>query len=102
MWSAETVFVCALTLLGRRAQTFPPVEFVDRAPFGVSASAQAYVHVPEGRIAVITSTEAFTNARRTQQPCTDFAALREIAGVLAHEEWHVRHGPDEESAYKCC
>jgi len=99
VWSAETVFVCALALLGRSEQTFPPVEFVDHAPLGVSASAQAYVHAPDARIAVITSTEAFTNARRTQHPCTDVTAIREIAGVLAHEEWHLRHGPDEESAY---
>ena len=99
MWSVETVLVCALALLGRSERTFPPVEFVDHAPFGVSASAQAYVHGPDARIALITSTEAFTNARRTLYPCTDVAAIREIAGVLAHEEWHVQHGPDEESAY---
>jgi hypothetical protein len=99
VWSVETVLVCALALLGRSERTFPPVEFVDHAPFGVSASAQAYVHGPDARITLITSTEAFTNARRTLYPCTDVAAIREIAGVLAHEEWHVRHGPDEESAY---
>jgi hypothetical protein len=99
VWSAETVFVCALALLGRSEQTFPPVEFVDHAPFGVSASAQAYVQAPEARIAVITSTAAFANARGSRHPCTDVDAIREIAGVLAHEEWHVRHGPDEESAY---
>jgi len=99
VWSAETVFVCALALLGRSAQTFPPVEFVDHAPFGVSASAQAYVPAPDARIVVLISTEAFTNARRTQHPCTAVDAIREIASVLAHEEWHVRHGPDEESAY---
>jgi hypothetical protein len=99
VWSAETVFACALALLGRSEQAFPPVEFVDYPPVGVSASAQAYVRTPEARIVVITSTEAFTNARRTLYRCTDITAIREIAGVLAHEEWHVRHGPDEESAY---
>jgi len=99
VWSVEAVFVCALSLLGRSQQSFPPVEFVDQAPFGASSFAQAYVYGPDARIAVITSSEAFTNARRTQHPCTDVVAIREIAGVLAHEEWHVRHGPDEESAY---
>jgi hypothetical protein len=98
VWSAETVFVCALALLGRSEQTFPSVEFV-HAPSGVSAFAQAYVRQPDVRIVVITSTEAFTNVRRTQHPSTAVDSIREIAGVLAHEEWHVRHGFDEESAY---
>lgn len=99
MWSVEAVFVCALSLLGRSEQTFPPVEFVGHPPVGVSASAQAYVHGPGARITLITSTAAFTNARRSQFACADIDAIREIAGVLAHEEWHVRHGADEESAY---
>lgn len=99
MWSAETVFVCALTLLGRSRQVFPPVEFVDRAPPGVSASAQAYVTFPDAHIVLITSTSAFVSARRSRDRCNNVTAIREIAGVLAHEEWHVRHGPDEEDAY---
>ena len=86
-------------MLGRSERTFPLVEFVDHAPLGVSASAQAYVHAPDARIVVITSTEAFSNARRTQHACAAVAAIREIAGVPTHEEWHLRHGPDEESAY---
>ena len=32
MWSAESVVVCALTLLGRSQAQFPPVQFVERPP----------------------------------------------------------------------
>jgi hypothetical protein len=53
----------------------------------------------ETRIVLVTSTSAFMKARRAIDPCGDVEALREIAGVLAHEEWHVRHGPDERGAY---
>jgi hypothetical protein len=32
MWTAETVLVCALTLLHRSAESFPPIEFVASRP----------------------------------------------------------------------
>ncbi len=99
MWSAETVFVCALTLLGRAGGRFPVVQFVERAPIGVSRLAQAYTTETDSHIVLITSTSAFRNARRASNRCGDVEAIREIAGVLAHEEWHVRHGPGEEAAY---
>lgn len=100
MWSAETVFVCALTLLGRTEQTFPPVQLVENVPEGVSPLAAGYVPDAEARIVLITSTSAFMKARAAIDRCGDMEALREIAGVLAHEEWHVRHGPDEQGAYE--
>ena len=100
MWSAEVVFVCALSLLGRSPQSFPPTQLVERAPAGVSPLAQAYVGREGGtHVVLITSTSAFIAARRSITHCSDLEALREIAGVLAHEEWHVRHGADEEGAY---
>ena len=99
MWSAETVFVCALTLLGRSERTFPPVQFVERVPAGVSPLAEGYAPHREVRIVLVTSTSAFTKARRAMNRCGDLEAIREIAGVLAHEEWHVRHGLDEPQAY---
>ena len=99
MWSAETVFVCALALLGRTEQSFPPVRFVENVPAGVSRLAAGYVPDAEARIVLVTSTSAFTKARQAIDPCGAVEALREIAGVLAHEEWHVRHGPDERGAY---
>jgi hypothetical protein len=99
VWSAETVFVCALALLGRAEARFPAVEFIDRAPPGVSRLAQAYIKDTEPRIVLITSTSAFVRVRREKDRCRDLEAIREIAGVLAHEEWHVLHGPDEAGAY---
>ena len=99
MWSAETVFVCALSLLGRTPQSFPSVEFIAKAPPGVSARAAAYTRHEDSHIVIITSTPAFATLQRDKDRCRDLDALREVAGLLAHEEWHVRHGADEESAY---
>jgi hypothetical protein len=50
-------------------------------------------------VVLVTSASAFTRARRTKDQCGDLDATREIAGVLAHEEWHLLHGPDEQGAY---
>jgi len=99
VWTAETVFVCALALLGRTQQSFPTVEFVEKAPPGISASAEAYSLMEEKRIVLVTSSWAFRAARLAEYQCGRIEALRQIAGVLAHEEWHVRHGLDEEGAY---
>jgi len=75
------------------------VQFVDKAPPYVSPLAQAYIQKGDVRIVLITSTSAFDRARRSRYQCADVDAIREIAGVLAHEEWHVLHGVDEASAY---
>jgi hypothetical protein len=100
VWTAESVFVCALALLGRNAQNFPPTQFVETAPLSVARTAAAYVSRDgEPHIVLITSTTAFLSARAARTPCSDLDAIREIAGVLAHEQWHIRHGPDEEGAY---
>jgi hypothetical protein len=99
VWSAETIFVCALALIGRSEAQFPAVQFVDKPPSGVSSLAQGYTQDTDRRIVIVTSTSAFMRARRSNDRCGDLEALREIAGVLAHEEWHVRHGADERGAY---
>jgi hypothetical protein len=95
----STVFVCALALLGRSPKSFPTVQFIEKAPAGVSPRAEAYAQFVENRIVLITSTSAFRRARRTRDGCADIEAIRDIAGVVAHEEWHLRHGPEEEGAY---
>ena len=100
MWTAPAVFVCALGLLGRSEQNFPSTQLVETAPLTASRYAAAYVARDDHpHIVVITSTAAFTNARHARSECGDLEAIREIAGVLAHEEWHLKHGPDEEGAY---
>ena len=99
MWTAETVFVCALTLLHRRVDSFPPIEFVANRPQYVSANADAYVPIGEARIYLITTSRAFARAQRALYRCGELNALRKIASVLVHEDWHVRNGSDEEGAY---
>jgi len=99
MWTAETVLVCALTLLHRSVESFPPIELVDARPPYVSANVDAYVPVGGARIYVLTTTPAFTRARRANYKCGELNAIRKIASVLVHEEWHVRHGSDEAGAY---
>ena len=99
MWTAETVLVCALTLLGRTEQSFPPIQFVEMPPSDVSSSAEAFVRNDGGRIYLVTSTSAFRRAQRAQYRCNDIEAIRKIASVLIHEEWHLKHGSDEAGAY---
>ena len=99
MWTAETVLVCALSLLTRAADSFPPVQFVAIAPAGVSATAEAFVLSGGDRIYVVTSTPTFRRAQGASDRCGDLQALRKVASVLVHEEWHVLHGADEAGAY---
>jgi hypothetical protein len=99
VWSVQAVFLCALTLLGRSQAHFPAVHFIDRPPAGVSPLAQAYIREADSHIVLITSTSAFKQAQRAFHQCGDIEAIREIAGVIAHEEWHLQHGSDEASAY---
>jgi hypothetical protein len=71
VWTAETVLVCALSMLPR-----------DR------------------RIHLLTTSRAFQRAMRAADRCGDPQALKKIASVVVHEEWHVRNGPDEAGAYE--
>jgi hypothetical protein len=88
-----------LQLLGRSEASFPPVELIERVPPGISPLATGYVLLAEKRIVIITSTAAFREARRASERCNSVEAIRDIAGVLAHEEWHLKHGADEAGAY---
>jgi hypothetical protein len=99
VWSAETVLVCALTLLSRPIASFPPIQLVGSRPAYVSSQADAYVLEHEPRIYLLTNSASFLRARRADSRCGDLQALRKIASVLVHEEWHVRHGGDEAAAY---
>jgi len=83
VWTPQTVFVCALMLLGRSEQSFPTVQFIEKAPAPVSPSAEAYVLTDENRVVLITSSWAFRVARAAQDRCGRVQALQQIAGVLA-------------------
>ena len=100
MWSAATVVVCALSLLGRSPQTLPPIALVEVRPADVSPQAEGFVRRgSEDTIYLITSTSAFQSAQRARYRCGNVQAVIKVASVIVHEEWHVRHGPDERGAY---
>jgi hypothetical protein len=94
MAGETAVLACALALLGRSPASMPPITLIQVPPAQVSANAEAFVWSGEAVIYVITSAPAFRNAR-----CDSPHSLVKLASVLAHEEWHVRHGGDERGAY---
>src|SRR5215216_5416371 len=96
--SPVMVLVCALELLGRSAAALPPIELVAAQPPGVAANVEAFVRAGSGVISLVTSSEAFEQARRSE--CRAYDAVAKVASIVAHEEWHVRHGGDERGAYE--
>jgi hypothetical protein len=95
MWSATMVLVCVLGMLGRSSAAAPAVVFLDVAPPGVSANAEAFVNRHSKTIYFITSTSVFREALRG-----NLEALKKVASIYAHEEWHLQHGADERGAYE--
>ena len=100
MWTAASVLACALSVLGRSEASMPPIELIDMAPPDVSSNAEAFVRRDTGTIYLITSSAVFKNAATVRDQCGYSDAMRKLASILAHEEWHVRHGPDEKAAYE--
>jgi hypothetical protein len=100
MWSAASVLACALSVLGRSESSMPRIELIDVAPIDVSIGAEAFVRHGTGTIYLITSSLIFQEALTTRRHCSDSLPMRKLASILAHEEWHVRHGPDEKAAYE--
>lgn len=100
MGTAASVLACALSVLGRSEASMPPIELIDMAPPEVSSNAEAFVRRDTGTIYLITSSAVFRNAATVRDQCGYSVALRKLASILAHEEWHVRHGPDEKAAYE--
>jgi len=99
MWSAEAVLVCAIGLLSRSAASLPPIQLVSHLPADVSPQAEAFVRHGDPRIHLLTSSQAFRDAQRSISKCGDIQALRKLASVIVHEEWHVNHPGDEQGAY---
>jgi hypothetical protein len=98
MWTAASVLACALSVLGRSEANMPRIELIDVAPPYVSDGAEAFVQ--RGTIYLMTSSSAFQTALESRVGCTTSWAMQKLASILAHEAWHVRHGPDEKSAYE--
>jgi hypothetical protein len=99
MWSAEVVLVCALGALGRAPSTLPPIELVNTRPPGVSAHAEGFVRSGEHRIYLLTGTEVFRSAQASDTRCGNYRAVRKIASVIIHEEFHLQRPGDEKGAY---
>lgn len=99
MTSAAAVLVCALELLGRSADSLPRIELLDRRPTAASVNAEAFVDPRTSTIYILTTSEVFRAARRAPQRCGNQEALRKLASIIVHEEWHVLNGGDEEGAY---
>ena len=98
MISAAAVLVCALEMLGRSPARVPPIQLVDVRPLEVSRQAEAYVFPGSGVISLLTTSEVFRLAQQTE--CQLVTAIRKLASIIVHEEWHVLHGPDERGAYE--
>jgi hypothetical protein len=96
--SPVMVLVCALGLLGRSASTLPPIQLIAAPPAGVAANVEAFVRAGSGVISVLTSTETFEEAQRSE--CRAYDVVAKLASIVAHEEWHVLHGADERGAYE--
>jgi hypothetical protein len=100
MWTAASVLACALSVLGRGPADMPRIELIDVAPPYVSDGAEAFVQRATGTIYLITSSSVFQTALKSRTGCSATTAMQKLASILAHEAWHVRHGPDEKSAYQ--
>jgi hypothetical protein len=98
MATPAAVLIYALSLLGRSADSFPPIILLDQPPSFASRNAEGFVLRDPDRIYLITSSVAFREAQRADP--SDTQAMRKVASVLIHEEWHVRNGPDEAGAYE--
>ena len=99
MWPAATVLACALSALGRSENRFHPIVFEASVPREASPNAEAFVTRDPARIHLVTSSFAFRHAMASPDYCGRRSSLAKIASMVVHEEWHLRHGADEEGAY---
>jgi hypothetical protein len=102
MSTAALVVVCALEMLGRSAATFPPIRITEHRPPNASANAEAFVNPADQTIVLIGSAPALVSARAALQvhaQCRQSPAFALLASVIVHEEWHLRHGANEDAAY---
>lgn len=84
----------------RGTEPAPPVSFIARAPVEASAGVEAFVRPGIKAIYIVISTPMFETLLR-QDDCaiSQMDLWRKLASVIVHEEWHLRHGADEEGAY---
>ena len=92
MLTAAAVLVCVLEMVGR---PMPPIVLLSDRPRDASPNAEAFVRRNPDTIYLLTQTDVFYEARRG-----NYRALRKLASILVHEEWHLRHSADERGAYE--
>jgi hypothetical protein len=99
MPTAAAVVACALALLGKSEAKLPRIALVDSVPKEASAQVEGYVRESDKTIYLVTTSPVFVAAMRSRAECGDPVAVKKLASIIAHEEWHVRHGMDERGAY---
>ena len=99
MTPAAMVLVCAIGLLGRSPESLPRIKLVDVRPAHASVNVEAFVERGVDTIYLLTTSAVFRSALQAKTRCGNMGALRKLASIIVHEEWHVRHGGDEEGAY---
>ena len=89
--------VCALAILNRSEASMPPIQILDTAPSYVSVGTEAFVRL--GTVYIIGSSTVVRDAAGSRGRCGDPFAVKKLASILVHEEWHVTHPGDEQGAY---
>jgi hypothetical protein len=85
--------------LNRSAASLPPIEIIDTAPPYVSVGTEAFVRQNTGTIYVIGSSVVVRDAAGSRGRCGATEAVKKLASILIHEEWHLKHPGDERGAY---
>ena len=89
----------AVQLLGWSGDDVPQIDVVSDRPADRTRTAEAWVQLdPDGRAVPVIHLRADTDVYRDART-GDYQALVRLAGILTHERWHLRHGPDEVGAY---
>jgi hypothetical protein len=88
----------ALALHLIEARELPPIVLVDERPADVSPLAEAWVRPGDAHVYVPTYSALWHALAIDRDDNPDLP--KKLAAVLAHEAWHVQHGPDERGAYE--
>jgi hypothetical protein len=103
MSPAALVLVCALDILGRSSENFPAVRILEHHPSDRGPNVEAFISRHDRTINLIATSIAFAEALRAAVTerirCRSRTAYALVASILAHEEWHLLNGEDEEGAY---
>jgi hypothetical protein len=98
MTPSAAVLVCALDLLGR-SHAIAPIVLIAAPPPHASPTAEAFITRDPDIIYLVTSTRIFVDALSDRWSAIHREACKKLASIIVHEEWHLRHGPDERGAY---